>query len=98
MVVIHDGVCGSPTSYVCAESRGLARILTDFPVRFGLLDVCECGCCIWAATVERHRVAEVLGAIGTELSECHGECGIEEAETDCEPHEVTIAVCELSPR
>lgn len=87
MVIIHDGVCGSPESYACTESRDLARILMRIPERFGLLDVCECGCPVWAAIVRRERVPELLQSVEDELDDRYA---VEEAETDIEWHEETV--------
>jgi hypothetical protein len=80
MIVIHDGVCGSPYSYACYENKELAWILMPFCIRFGLLDVCECGCFIWGAIVERESVKRLVATIGEELSVAGYE--IAEAETD----------------
>ncbi len=88
MVVIHDGVCGSPYSYACYENSELARLLMPLCVRFGMLDVCECGCPIWGAIVERTRVKELVASIGEELDAAG--LSIEEAETDCAWHEETF--------
>jgi hypothetical protein len=57
-------------------------------VRFGLLDVCECGCCIWGVIIERERVKELVAAMGAEL-DAAGYI-IDQAETDVEWHELTV--------
>jgi len=86
MIVIHDGVCGNPESYACTQSRTVARILMRFPERFGLLDVCECGCPMWGAIVRRDRVPTIVAAIDAELAYS---ASVEEAETDVQWHEET---------
>ena len=67
MIVIHDGVCGSPESRVRTQSQDLAKILLRLPERFAMLDACECGCPIWAAIVQRNQMSEVIRAVETEL-------------------------------
>jgi len=63
MIVIHDGVCGSPESRARTQSQDLAKILLRLPERFAMLDACECGCSIWAAIVQRDRMSEVIRAV-----------------------------------
>jgi len=58
-----------------------------FPERFGLLDVCECGCPIWGAIVRRDRVPTIVEAIEDELDDRYT---VAEAETDVEWHEETV--------
>ena len=84
LVVIHDGVCGNPESYACTSSQSLARILMRFPARFGLLDVCECGCSVWGAIVRREEVPAIVEAIEEEIGE---DAIVDQAVMDAEWHE-----------